>query len=116
MLCLILIVGYAVVQCAASASSSVAKHRCKEQRNRVVSQGLQLPLEVFKTSNGRGWGVRCSFEIPIGTFVCDYVGRLLTDSEAVRIFSQRSSSTDPQGETIIAHGRQSLPMGLIQIC
>lgn len=73
------------VQCAASASSGLAQHNCKEQRNRVVSQGLQLPLEVFKTSNGRGWGVRCSCEIPIGTFVCDYVGKLLTDSEAVSV-------------------------------
>lgn len=70
-------------QCAAAAASSVAKHNCKDAKNRVVSQGLQLPLEVFKTSNGRGWGVRCSSEIPIGTFVCDYVGKLLTDHEAV---------------------------------
>ena len=75
--------GPAVPQCAATASPSMAKHNCKEQKNRVVSQGLQLPLEVFKTSNGRGWGVRCSSDIPIGTFVCDYVGKLLTDSEAV---------------------------------
>ena len=44
---------------------------------------LQLPLEVFKTENGRGWGVRCSCDIPVGTFVCDYVGRLMTDIEAV---------------------------------
>ena len=71
------------LQCAATAPPSQAKHNCKEKRYRVVSQGLQLPLEVFKTSNGRGWGVRCSCDIPIGTFICDYVGRLLTDSEAV---------------------------------
>ncbi|KAL3157789.1 hypothetical protein ABBQ32_012213 [Trebouxia sp. C0010 RCD-2024] len=73
---------YGVYECAAAAASSVAKHNCKDAKNRVVSQGLQLPLEVFKTSNGRGWGVRCSSEIPIGTFVCDYVGKLLTDHEA----------------------------------
>ncbi len=73
------------VQCAATASSKQPKHSCKDKKNRVVSRGLQLPLEVFKTENGRGWGVRCSCDIPIGTFVCDYVGRLLTDTEAVSL-------------------------------
>ena len=91
------------MQCAASAASSLAKHNCKEQRNRVVSQGLQLPLEVFKTSNGRGWGVRCSCEIPIGTFVCDYVGKLLTDSEAVMPYNTGAAAVTCHG-----HGRESL--------
>ena len=71
------------VQCAVNARSKQAKHSCQDKRNRVVSQGLQLPLEIFKTADGRGWGARCSCDIPIGTFVVDYVGRLLTDTEAV---------------------------------
>lgn len=66
-----------------TASSKLAKHSCKDKKNRVVSRGLQLPLEVFKTADGRGWGVRCSCDIPIGAFICDYVGRLMTDAEAV---------------------------------
>ena len=49
----------------------------------MVSQGIRLPLEVFKTLNGRGWGVRCAEPIEIGTFICDYVGRLITDPQAV---------------------------------
>ena len=49
-----------------------------------MSRGIQLPLEIFKTHNGRGWGVRCSEDIAIGTFVCDYVGKLITDPQAVR--------------------------------
>ena len=53
-------------------------------RQRLVSQGIRLPLEVFKTK-GRGWGVRCSSVIPGGTFVCEYAGRLLTDSQAEAI-------------------------------
>ena len=72
-----------LLQCDPDAKPFQARHSCKSKQNRVVSQGLQLPLEVFKTSNGRGWGVRCSCDIPVGTFVCDYVGRLMTDIEAV---------------------------------
>ena len=51
----------------------------------MVTIGVNLPLEVFKTANGRGWGVRCSCHIPIGGFVCDYVGKLMTDTEAVSL-------------------------------
>lgn len=74
------------LQCDPDAQPHQPRHSCRSKHNRVVSQGIQLPLEVFRTSNGRGWGVRCSCDIPVGTFVCDYVGRLLTDIEAVRIF------------------------------
>ncbi len=50
--------------------------------NRVVARGIRLPLEVFKTER-KGWGVRCLVDIPVGSFVCDYAGLILTDSEAV---------------------------------
>ena len=50
--------------------------------NRVVARGIKLPLEVFKTEH-KGWGVRCVVDIPVGSFVCDYAGLILTDSEAV---------------------------------
>ncbi|KAL0021355.1 hypothetical protein WJX77_007695 [Trebouxia sp. C0004] len=73
---------YGVYECAEAASSRVARHSCKDRKNRVVTIGVDLPLEVFKTANGRGWGVRCSCHIPIGGFVCDYVGKLMTDTEA----------------------------------
>ena len=74
-----------VMQCAEGASSRVARHSCKDRKNRVVTIGVDLPLEVFKTANGRGWGVCCSCLIPIGGFVCDYVGKLMTDTEAVSL-------------------------------
>jgi SET domain len=47
----------------------------------VTSLGPSLPLQVFWTEN-RGWGVRCEVDIPVGTFVCSYVGRLCTSMEA----------------------------------
>lgn len=85
---------------------------CHTERcsNRVVGQGLKLPLEVKSairqqntpkrhamelTGFGRrvlqvfrcperekGWGVRCLETIPAGTYVTDYIGEILTESKA----------------------------------
>src|SRR5690554_3690814 len=56
------------------------KARCS---NRVVGQGLVLPLEVFRCSErGKGWGVRCLETIPAGSYVTDYIGEILTESKA----------------------------------
>lgn len=40
-------------------------------------------LQVFRTV-GKGWGVRALRDIPRGTFVCEYIGEIITDSEADR--------------------------------
>lgn len=47
----------------------------------VASRGIFLPLQVFYTVN-KGWGVRCEVDLPIGTFICCYIGRVCTNSEA----------------------------------
>ncbi|GFS21842.1 histone-lysine N-methyltransferase EHMT2 [Elysia marginata] len=49
--------------------------------NRVVQNGITCRLQMFRT-NGRGWGLRTLMDIPKGTFVCEYVGELISDSEA----------------------------------
>ena len=49
--------------------------------NRVVGRGVALPLQVVKTV-GRGWGVRCRQKILAGTFICEYTGNMLLDSDA----------------------------------
>ncbi|XP_074605826.1 histone-lysine N-methyltransferase SETDB1-like isoform X4 [Acropora palmata] len=49
--------------------------------NRVVQNGIQLRLQVFKTEN-RGWGLRCLDDIPMGTFVCTYAGQILNEDMA----------------------------------
>ncbi|GMH43785.1 hypothetical protein BSKO_11719 [Bryopsis sp. KO-2023] len=51
------------------------------RRNQVTSGGLQYPLEIFKTKK-KGYGVRCSVDIPGGAYICEYVGELITDAEA----------------------------------
>ncbi|XP_055988880.1 histone-lysine N-methyltransferase EHMT1 isoform X6 [Sorex fumeus] len=50
-------------------------------RNRVVQNGLRARLQLYRTQN-MGWGVRPLQDIPLGTFVCEYVGELISDSEA----------------------------------
>lgn len=49
--------------------------------NRVVQHGLNMKLEVFKTTK-RGWGVRCVDEIPEGAFICSVTGNMLTATNA----------------------------------
>ncbi|KAM6244073.1 histone-lysine N-methyltransferase EHMT1 isoform 3-T3 [Porphyrio hochstetteri] len=50
-------------------------------RNRVVQNGLRTRLQLFRTQK-MGWGVRTMQDIPPGTFVCEYVGELISDAEA----------------------------------
>ncbi|MEQ2265529.1 hypothetical protein XENORESO_008605 [Xenotaenia resolanae] len=45
--------------------------------NRVVQKGIQFDLCIFKTENGRGWGVRTLQHIKKNTFVMEYVGEVL---------------------------------------
>nr|XP_048678501.1 histone-lysine N-methyltransferase EHMT1 isoform X5 [Caretta caretta] len=59
-------------------------HACscwRNCRNRVVQNGLRVRLQLYRTQK-MGWGVRSMQDIPLGTFVCEYVGELISDSEA----------------------------------
>ncbi|XP_069915849.1 histone-lysine N-methyltransferase EHMT1 isoform X4 [Oryctolagus cuniculus] len=59
-------------------------HACscwRNCRNRVVQNGLRARLQLYRTQD-MGWGVRSLQDIPLGTFVCEYVGELVSDSEA----------------------------------
>jgi SET domain-containing protein len=58
-------------------------YECNEQcrcplscRNRVTQRGLDVHLEVFKTSYKR-WGVRSSDPIAAGTFISEYTGQVV---------------------------------------
>lgn len=50
-------------------------------RNRVVQRGLKVRFQLFRTV-GKGWGVRTLTFIPKGTYVCEYVGEIISDCEA----------------------------------
>jgi len=42
---------------------------------------LSFILQVFLTQEGKGWGVRTLEDLPKGSFVCEYAGEILTNSE-----------------------------------
>ncbi|XP_015910909.1 histone-lysine N-methyltransferase EHMT2 [Parasteatoda tepidariorum] len=50
-------------------------------RNRVVQNGITCRLQLIRT-RGKGWGVRTLKDIPKGTFICEYVGEMISDSAA----------------------------------
>ncbi|KAI4350077.1 hypothetical protein L6164_010600 [Bauhinia variegata] len=49
--------------------------------NRVVQRGLGCKLQVFLTREGKGWGLRTLEDLPMGSFICEYVGEILTNME-----------------------------------
>ncbi|XP_058802686.1 histone-lysine N-methyltransferase EHMT2 [Phymastichus coffea] len=49
--------------------------------NRVVQHGLTQRFQLFRTE-GKGWGLRTLRHIPKGSYVCEYVGEIISDSEA----------------------------------
>ncbi|XP_061340510.1 histone-lysine N-methyltransferase SUVR4-like [Gastrolobium bilobum] len=49
--------------------------------NRIVQRGLTCKLQVFLTCDGKGWGLRTLEDLPKGTFVCEYAGEILTNTE-----------------------------------
>ncbi|MBN3296860.1 histone-lysine N-methyltransferase SUV39H1 isoform X1 [Amia ocellicauda] len=74
--------------------------RCRcgpECPNRVVQKGIQYDMCIFKTDNGRGWGVRTMERIRKNSFVMEYVGEIITSEEAER----RGHIYDRQGATYL---------------
>lgn len=50
-------------------------------KNRVVQKGLKAKLQVCRTKQ-KEWGVITLKEIPKGTYVCEYIGEIISDCEA----------------------------------
>uniref|UniRef100_F6YDS2 Histone-lysine N-methyltransferase n=1 Tax=Ciona intestinalis TaxID=7719 RepID=F6YDS2_CIOIN len=74
--------------------------RCKcgvDCPNRVVQHGPRNALSIYRTSNGKGWGVKTLQFIPKGTFVMEYVGEVITNDEAER----RGKQYDNNGITYL---------------
>ncbi|RWS29081.1 hypothetical protein B4U80_06987, partial [Leptotrombidium deliense] len=51
--------------------------KCK---NRVAQNGIKFRLEVFETEK-KGFGVRCVDDIPKGSFICTYTGKVLESED-----------------------------------
>lgn len=65
--------------------------------NRVVQRGTEMKLCIFRTSNGRGWGVKTLRSIKKGSFVTQYVGEVITSEEA----EKRGKEYDAAGRTYL---------------
>lgn len=46
---------------------------------------LKVKLQLFKTKK-KGWGVRCTNDLPCGTFICVYNGNILTEKNANEVW------------------------------
>ncbi|GMI84626.1 SET DOMAIN PROTEIN 31 [Hibiscus trionum] len=64
--------------------------------NRVVQRGITCKLQVFWTREGKGWGVKTLQDLPKGTFVCEYVGEILTNTE---LFERNSKASGDERHT-----------------
>ncbi|XP_041458568.1 histone-lysine N-methyltransferase SUV39H2-like [Lytechinus variegatus] len=72
--------------------------KCGEQcPNRVVQLGRKHKLVIFRTDNGRGWGVKTLVDIKKNSFVMEYVGEVITSEEAER----RGKIYDANGRTYL---------------
>jgi [histone H3]-N6,N6-dimethyl-lysine9 N-methyltransferase len=49
--------------------------------NKVVQAPIQIKMQLYRTKN-RGWGLESCHDIPKGTFICIYAGRLYTEDDA----------------------------------
>ncbi|KAJ1519872.1 hypothetical protein ONE63_004114 [Megalurothrips usitatus] len=52
--------------------------------NRVVQRGRKVKLCIFRTSNGRGWGLKANERVERGAFLTTYIGEIITSEEAAR--------------------------------
>lgn len=49
--------------------------------NKVVQQPIQVKMQLYRTKD-RGWGLECCHDIPKGTFICIYAGKLYREEDA----------------------------------
>lgn len=76
---------------------------CLEEEcpNRVVQRGRKVPLQIFRTADSRGWGVRTMRELRRGQFVDCYLGEVIRPEEAER---RRHNSSKAQRKDVYLFG------------
>lgn len=69
--------------------------------NRVVEKGRTVPLQIFRTRDQRGWGVKTMRELKRGQFVDCYLGEVITPEEAEK---RRHNSSKAQRKDVYLFG------------
>ncbi|RZF40094.1 hypothetical protein LSTR_LSTR002497 [Laodelphax striatellus] len=62
-----------------NSACSCNKLTCK---NRVVQHGITARFQLFRTKTNKGWGVQTLRLIQKGSYVCEYIGEIISDCEA----------------------------------
>ena len=62
--------------------------------NRLVQQGLFVQLQLFKDKK-KGWGLRTLHDLPRGTFICQYIGEILSSEQG----HERAQTMDDKYQT-----------------
>ena len=62
--------------------------------SRLVQHGLFVQLQLFKDKN-KGWGLRTLHDLPRGTFICQYIGELITSDQG----HERAQTMDDRYQT-----------------
>lgn len=66
-------------------TSCLKVNSCFREEYKTVTErccgSSRTRLQLFRTSK-KGWGVRALQDIPQGTFICEYVGEIISEAEA----------------------------------
>ncbi|KAI8900475.1 hypothetical protein BC833DRAFT_635728 [Globomyces pollinis-pini] len=88
-------------ECVRFAPTTMAIYECNLKcacnilcQNRVTQRGPRLTFEIYRTPNGKGWGVRTLNALKKGQFVSKYIGEIITTAEAVNRNSRMSYMFD----------------------
>jgi histone-lysine N-methyltransferase SUV39H len=52
--------------------------------NRLTQQPRKIPFTIFKTKDGRGWGLKAVKPIPRGSYIVEYTGEIIDQEESIR--------------------------------
>lgn len=61
-----------------------------ECTNTTIQTAIKAPVEVFFTVD-KGWGVRAQSEIKSGSFIIEYIGEVMSESEYIQRINTRYS-------------------------
>ncbi|CAF1044909.1 unnamed protein product [Adineta ricciae] len=62
--------------------------------NRLVQKGLFVQLQLFQDKH-KGWGLRTLHDLPRGTYICQYIGELITSDQG----HERAQTMDDRYQT-----------------
>ena len=77
--------------------------------NRSIQRPPSISLQVFRTE-GKGYGVKAACHVTKGTYVVEYVGEIITNSEAKRRLKQLSHADTCYIVMFREHGRQGVTL------